>query len=54
MGLISKKKTEALYAELNETAQAATGNFYNIFILCLRLQITRRSNQGVQFSSFPS
>ena len=40
-------KTEALYAELNERAEAATrsysatGEFYNIFILFLWLRIIR-------------
>ena len=49
-GLISKK-TEALHTELNERAEAATnsysatGDFYNIFIVCLWLRIIRRSDQ---------
>ena len=29
-------------------------NFYNIFILRLWLRIIKRSNQGVQFTNFPS
>ena len=51
-GLISEK-TEVLYPELNERAEAATsiysatGDFYNIFILCLWLGIIRRSFLGV-------
>ena len=51
-GLISEK-TEALYAKLNKRAEAATssysvtGNFYNIFILCLWLRIIRTTDQGV-------
>ena len=57
--LISEKM-EALYPELNERAEAATsiysatGDFYNIFILCLWLGIIRRSFLGVQFMNFPS
>ena len=52
MGLLSEEK-EALYAELNKKLDAAisysvTGVFfYHIFILCLWLEIIRRSNQGV-------
>ena len=51
-GLISEK-TEALYAELNERAEAATscysvtGDFLQHFIVCLWLRIIRRSDQGV-------
>ena len=29
-------------------------NFYNVFILCLRLRIIRRSDEGVWFMNFPS
>ena len=52
MGLLSEKK-EALYAELNKKLDAAisysatAGFFYHIFILCLWLEIIRRSNQGI-------
>ena len=51
-GLLSEK-SEALHAELNERAEAATSSysaevdFYNTFIRCLRLRIIRRSDQGV-------
>ena len=51
-GLISEK-TEVLYAEFNERAEAVTSRylqqviFYNIFILCLWLRITTKSDQGV-------
>ena len=51
-GLISEK-TESLYAEHNERAEAASSSyfattvFYNIFILSLWLRIKRRSDQGV-------
>ena len=51
-GFISAKK-EGFYTELNERVEAVTriysetGNFYNIFILCLWLRIIRRSNLGV-------
>ena len=51
-GFISAKK-EGFYTELNERVEAVTriysetGNFYNIFILCLRLRIIRKSNLGV-------
>ena len=57
---INSQKTEALYAELNERAEAAissysvTDIFYNIFILCLWLRIIRTANQGVSFMNFPS
>ena len=52
MGLLSEKK-EALHAELNERAEAATSSFlqwsifYNIFVRCLWLRIIRRSDQSV-------
>ena len=48
-GLLSVK-TEALHAELNERAEAATSSysaevdFYNVFIRCLKLRIIRRSD----------
>ena len=50
MGLISEK-TEALYAEPNERAEAATSIYFaqtifeNIFVLCLWLRIIRRSDE---------
>ena len=52
-GLVSEK-TEALYAELNKTVEAATSSYFAtgefvryIYILCLWLRIIRRSDQGV-------
>ena len=55
-GLISEI-TEALYAELNERAEAELilprvvilqqASFYNIIILCFWLRIIRRCDQGV-------
>ena len=56
-GLLSEKK-EALHAELNERAVAATSSYsaevdflqyiyYNIFIRCLWLRIISRSDYGV-------
>ena len=50
---LMSEKTEALYVEFNERAEAATssysepGDFHNIFTLCLWLRIKRRSDQGV-------
>ena len=43
---------DVLYAELNESAEAATGNYsvtgdFLQYILCLRLKIIGASNQGV-------
>ena len=51
---------EALYAELKKEWKQSpvvilqTVIFYNTFFLCLRLKITTKSNQGVQFMDFPS
>ena len=52
MGLIFEK-TEALYTEFNERAEAATGSysslsdiFYNTVIMCLCVRIIKRSDQG--------
>ena len=51
-GLLSEKM-EALHAEPNQRAEAATSSYsvvvvlYNIFIRCLRLRIIRRSDEGV-------
>ena len=48
-GLISEKKTEPLFAKLNEEAEAvscsysATGIFYNVIILCFWLRTIERS-----------
>ena len=50
-GLVSEK-TKALNVEPNEIMEAATKNFYNIFILCLWIRIIRRSDQGVKFKNF--
>ena len=58
-GLLSEK-AEDLYAEFNETAEAAissysaTGYFLICLILSLWLRIIRRSYQGVQFIDFLS
>ena len=50
MGLIFEK-TEALYTEFNERAEAATGSysslsdiFYNTVIMCLCVRIIKRSD----------
>ena len=50
-GLVSEK-AEALYAELNQTVEAATSSYsaagdFLQFIMCLWLRIIGRSDQGI-------
>ena len=55
MGLVSEKQKLCMQNLTEEQKKPPVvilqqANFYNIFILCLWLRMTRRSDQGVYFT----